>query len=717
MRRTRFTCSIRQGKVETMVTLIRAASVLAAAAGLAGCSSLEDTGLFHARLSTLERAVPETTADETADSNAQAGAETLLESPRIDSWRVPTLSAPSRGADGPETERPRLDGPPINVTLPAQTIGSFVNSVLGDVLELPYALGPGVAERSDVVTLRSVRDMDPETFFQLFEAAISEYGLALTYRDGLIQVVEREELMAETPQFIRSRARTSAPASLRPVAQFVQLEAIDAAEMEAILRISFPDRQQLGIQARRDIGALTLSGLSDDVDTALAIIHQMDDLRFSGAEAVTLSPRNWQAQALASALRDILQVEGYLVSLGAGSPRPITLLPVEHTNQILIFADSAASMRHVVETARRLDAAAQASEARTPHVYQVRARDAQTLSEIASGVLGERSGEVPDGAPAPPPGRLTVDEMGNRIIFNGTQSEFLPLERLLSQLDTPAPEVLIEVTIAEVTLSEDERFGMEFLLNTFGGDLELRTTDGLGLESGGLSAVLRSGDIDLTAAARASRSHINILSTPRIVTRSGSEASVQVGTDVPIITSQRAADTQQTGSTDILQTIQFRSTGVLLNVQPRVFSDDRIDLIINQEVSAAQPNPNQAIASPIISNRSLTSELTLQDGQTAVLGGLMERRLNRGSTGVPGLQRVPFLGTLFSTESFNSDQTVLLVLVTPYILRGRADRQRMVELYGEEANRAFATPLRTAIPALRDQPAAMTILPEGPVQD
>ncbi|GJL96476.1 MAG: type II secretion system protein [Hyphobacterium sp.] len=693
-----------------MITIIRVASVLAAATGLAGCASLGDSELFHARLSTLAQPAPEIGPEDSLANEIES--EAISENPDIEAWRVPTLSAQARGSNIHETERPRLEGQSINVTLPAQTVASFVNTVLGDVLELPYGLGPGVAERTDVVTLRSVRDMDPETFFQLFEAAISEYGLALTYRDGLIQVVEREELLAETPQFVRSRARTSAPASLRPVAQFVQLEAIDAAEMEAILRISFPDRQRLGIQTRRDIGALTLSGLSDDVDTALAIIHQMDDLRFSGAEAMTLSPRNWQAQALASAIRDILQVEGYLITIGANSPRPITLLPVEHTNQILIFADSAASMRHVVDTARRLDAAAQASEARTPHVYQVRSRDAQTLADIASGVLGERSGPLEDGAPAPPPGSLTVDEMGNRIIFNGTLSEFRPLEQLLRTLDTAAPEVLIEVTIAEVTLSEDERFGLEFLLNTFGGNLEVRTRDGLGLESGGLSAVLRSGDIDLNAAARASRSHINILSTPRIVTRSGSSASVQVGTDVPIITSQRAATTQQTGSTDILQTIQFRSTGVLLSVEPRVFSDDRIDLVINQEVSAAQSNPNQAIASPIISNRSLTSELTLQDGQTAVLGGLMERRLNRGSTGVPGLERLPLLGTLFSTESFDSDQTVLLVLVTPYILRNRADRQRMVELYSDEANRAFATPVRTALPAaLRAPPPATMVLP------
>lgn len=694
-----------------MALLFRIVSVLAASAGLAGCASLDDSGLFHARLSTLER--PEDGSDTDRSASAASDLDMGDDSVRIERRRVPALTGRTDGEALPQAERPRLDGPPINVTLPAQTVASFVNSVLGEVLELPYGLGPGVAERQDVVTLRSVRDMDPETFFQLFEAAIGEYGLALTYRDGLIMVVERESLRAEAPQFLRSRARSGAPASLRPVAQFVQLEAIDAAVLEEILRVSFPDRQRLGIQTRRDVNALTLSGLSDDVDAALAIIQQMDDLRFSGAEAVTLSPRNWRAQELANALRDILMVEGYQISVGAGSPRPITLLPVAFTNQILIFSDSAASMRHVVDTARRLDAAAQASEARTPHIYQVRARDAQSLASIASGVLGEgaRGNGQQDGAPAPPPGRLTVDEMGNRIIFNGTQSEFRSLERVLRSLDTPAAEVLIEVTIAEVTLSDDERFGVEFLLNTLGGDLELRTRGGLGLESGGLSAVVQSGNFDLSAAARASRTHINILSTPRIVTRSGSSASVQVGTDVPIVTSQRAANTQQTGSTDILQTIQFRSTGVLLNVEPRVYSDDRIDLIISQEVSAAQPNPNQAIASPIISNRSLTSELTLQDGQTAVLGGLMERRLNRGSTGVPGMSRIPVLGALFGTESFNSDQTVLLVLVTPYILRNRNDRQRMVDFYGEEADRAFATPLRSAVPALSPQAPAMTTRP------
>lgn len=670
---------------------------------LCGCAGFEESNLIRAQLAgihpspTAPAHIPEGGEGDAGPAAAEIRQQQIVSG----SWRVPELARQRQRDQGAET-RPRLDGASVNITLPSQPLGAFVNAVLGDILGLPYALGPGVSERNDMVTLRSVRDMDRETFFQLFEAAIGEYGLAATYRDGLIRVVERSELQAARPQFIRSRARSDVPASLRPVVQFVQLEAIDAAEMEQILRVSFPERRELGIQMRRDVNALTLSGLSDDIDAALAIILQMDDLRFSGADAATLAPRNWRANELTQTLIEILSTEGYQIGQGPRAIRPVTLIPIPQTNQVIIFADSERAMNHVIATARRLDAAAAASDARVPHIFQARSREAQTLADIAMRILGETTPEEGSGPPAPEQGarnqsgsRVSVDTVGNRIIFVGTQSEFRTLERLLVDLDTPAPEVLIEVTIAEVTLSEEHRYGFEFLLNTYGGDLELRTLGGLGMESGGVSALLSGRDIDLRAAARATNTQINILSTPRVTARSGSSASVQVGTDVPIVTSQRAANTQQSGSTDILQTIQFRSTGVLLTVEPHVYSDDRIDLRINQEVSAAQPNPNQSIASPIISNRSLTSEITLQDGQTAVLGGLMEQRLNRGTIGVPGLQNIPVVGALFSTQSFNSDRTVLLVMVTPYILRTRGDRQRMADLYADEVNRAFATPLRT----------------------
>jgi len=592
-------------------------------------------------------------------------------------------------------------GPAINATLPAQPLPAFIDTALGEILGVPYALGPGVADRTDIVALRSVNDMSPDTFLGLFGSALAEYGLAIEAQDGMALIVERSDLRSNMPQIVRARARANVSAPLRPVIQFVEFDHTDAAEMDAILRQAFPDQQELSIQVRRDLNSMTLTGLSDRVSAAMQLIRQLDRARFSGATVVTLSPRNWVASELATTLNDVLSLEGYEIGLGTRQVRPLSMLALEQTNQILVFAHNEESLAHLIATARRLEDAAEREDATRSYIYQVRNTDAEELASVLRTVLGEASrqttgpeteaGGTSNASGSSLNSRLAVDSFGNRLIFTGARNEYDDLVRLLEQLDTPVAEVLVEVTIAEVVFSDSTRFGIEFFLNTMGSDVQVGTRDALGLSSGGLSAVIRSGQVDIEAAANASNSRVNILSTPRIVARSGESAEVQVGTDVPIITSQRAANTQDSGSTDILQSIQYRSTGVLLTVEPRVFSNNRIDLAIMQEVSSADENPNQAIGSPIISNRRMTSSITLQDGQTAVLGGLISETVNRGSTGAPILQDIPLLGNLFKTETFSNDQRVLLVLVTPFILNDRTDRQRIVDAFRGEINDAFVS--------------------------
>ncbi|WP_300541050.1 secretin N-terminal domain-containing protein [Maricaulis sp.] len=668
---------------------------------LSGCTAATFTPdsrlnpVFEARRAEqAARAADDATEGQDVAALEQAGSDEIVTGRRT----VPGGSRSSGSGALGDTLTP--SGPTINATLPAQPLAAFIDTALGEILGVPYALGPGVADRSDIVSLRSVQDMTPQTFLGLFEAAIAEYGLAIDVQDGMALVIERSDLRSNMPQVIRARARASVSAPLRPVIQFVEFEFIDAAEMDAILRQAFPDQQELSIQVRRDINSMTLTGLSDVVDSALQLIEQLDRARFAGAAVVTLSPRNWEASELAQSLVDILTLEGYQVGLGTRQVRPLSMLALEQTNQILIFAHNEDNLAHLIATARRLEQAAEREDATRSYVYQVRNTDAEDIAGVVRAVLGEASRqtagpETEAGGTASSTSslnsRLAVDTFGNRLIFTGARDEYDNLVRILEQLDTPVAEVLVEVTIAEVVFSDSTRFGLEFFLNTMGGDVQLGTRDGLGLSSGGLSAVVTSGQVDVEAAANATNSRINILSTPRVVARSGESAEVQVGTDVPIITSQRAANTQDSGSTDILQSIQYRSTGVLLTVEPRVFSNDRIDLAITQEVSSADENPNQAIGSPIISNRRMTSAITLQDGQTAVLGGLISETVNRGSTGAPLLQDLPLLGNLFKTETFNNDQRVLLVLVTPFILNDRTDRQRIVDAFRGEINDAFVS--------------------------
>lgn len=617
-------------------------------------------------------------------------------------------AASGRPGDLGSTQTPQLQGPPVSVTVPPLPVPSFVNVVFGEILQQPFVLGPGVAEMESMISLRTVQEMDRTVFLDMVSDALGDYGLAISYREGRFTVATRSELRSQLPQLITSRARRATPASMRPVIQFVELYAIDSADMQQILQQALPDREAVSITANRQHNYLTLLGLPGDVDAALAIVEQMDRPRFAGTDVIQFEPRNWNVTELVATMQEILTAEGLMVASSINSLRAITLLPVRQTNQLLIFSLTREGAQHALSVAQDLDRAAARSEARNAFVYQAQYSEAARLSELVAAVLDIQSGQTvsgsggrggdEEGAAAPAPAaagaggqgdssrsRLTVDEVGNRLIFFGTQPEFDQILTLMQRVDTPEREVLIEVTIAEVTLTDDWDMGLDAVF-----DSEAAARFAAEINSGGgLSGTVVTGQVTLSGSANASNNQIHILSTPRIVIRSGLEASVQVGTDVPIITSQRAAPTQVGGSTDVLQSVQYRSTGIILSVGPRVYSNNRIDLAIDLEISNAEPNDTADISSPLISNRSISSELTLQDGQTAVLGGLIENRFTRGRAGVPFLKDIPFLGAPFRNDRLSAGRSMLVVFVTPYVLHDRDQRQTIVDNFVEIMNRAF----------------------------
>lgn len=619
--------------------------------------------------------------------------------PSVTRNTVPSLRNSGRSGDVSYQDTPQLPEASINVTLPPQPLPVFINTIFSDILEQPFSLGPNVAERQELISLRSVNDMAPATFLALIEQALQDYGLGVTYNDGLFRIVELSELRAQMPRFIRARAHSNVPSDLRPVVQFVELQAIDAADMQQILQQAFPDRDVLTINNNRLLNTLTLSGLAEDVNAAMSIVQEMDELRFAGTQVVTVRVRNWDAAELAASMSQIMTLEGYMVGVGVTAPRTLTLLPLDFTNQVMIFAASRDLADRALALAVRLDREAFNGEVRTAHVYQAQNTEATALAEIIAGVMGATGAGGTGGASEASSTEassgegggntrfenITVDEQGNRVIYYGTQAQYDEFVSLARQLDTPVPEVMIEVTIAEVTLTDDSSYGLDAVF-----DSEIAPTFSTSLTSNGsFSGTVRTGQVTLNASATANNSQVNVLSTPRIVARSGTEATVQVGNDVPIITTQRAANSQSSGSTDVLQTVQYRSTGVLLSVTPRVYSGNRIDLEISQETSAAEANNNSAISSPLISTRSMNSQLSLQDGQTAVLGGLIENRFTRGNSGIPLLKDVPILGTPFRSETLNATRTMLVVLVTPFVLDTRNDRQQVVDTLVRALNDNF----------------------------
>lgn len=289
-------------------------------------------------------------------------------------------------------------------------------------------------------------------------------------------------------------------------------------------------------------------------------------------------------------------------------------------------------------------------------------------------------------------GRVITDPIGNRIIFTGTATEFAQLRSLLATLDTPAPQVVIEVMIAEVTLSDNTSLGVQLFGTDVRGDGVLSGgTEGIEIGAGGLLMSFTGPEFRARLNAQAGNNRVNILQRPQLVARSGGTARFQVGTDVPIITSQRATDNQSgDGGTDILQSVQYRQTGVILDLQPVVYGD-RVDITISQEISEVGESSNPAIASPPILNRSLTTQIAITDGWTGVLGGLISNNYTKINTGVPFLKDVPLLGSAFQNNSVRGNRTELLILITPHVLRGDEDMADYADRYASDMNAAFRT--------------------------
>lgn len=191
--------------------------------------------------------------------------------------------------------------------------------------------------------------------------------------------------------------------------------------------------------------------------------------------------------------------------------------------------------------------------------------------------------------------------------------------------------------------------------------------------------------------ALASAARVHMLSNPTILTRSGETATIQVGQEVPVITSQQSDANTNSSNGGVLQTIQYRNTGIILTVRPVVHAGGRIDLDISQEVSAAIQGAAGGALSPSISQRKIQTKLSAMDGNTIVLGGLMSDQRNNTDSGIPWLKDIPAVGYAFKSGTNSTDRTELIVLITAYALADDFDAQAVGEAL--VSRMPWATPL------------------------
>ncbi len=300
--------------------------------------------------------------------------------------------------------------------------------------------------------------------------------------------------------------------------------------------------------------------------------------------------------------------------------------------------------------------------------------------------------------------KIVADQGTNSLVVLATQRDYGKIRKVLLELDVVPRQVLIEAVIAEVSLNDDLQFGIEYafgpkgIQNVFGSTSESESgASGIAAsEDGALaianSSILRSGanravnigsgglfsfitDTDKFVAlinAVKAKSNVKILATPHVIAANNREAHIQIGEEVPILTS-----TQQStlATANIVSSIQYKDTGTILTILPQVNSAGLVNMEIEQEVSNVGLTSFGDTSSPSFTSRKTNTTVIVRDRESVLIGGIIDERVERQRNGVPYLMDVPVLGRIFRVEKDRRERTELIVLITPYVIRNRGEAE------------------------------------------
>lgn len=651
--------------------------------------------------------LPPKLQDQVGDDAATA----VIPGTTVEKRRKPLIEPGPAPPAGP-TETPsnlgplaQLTGDVPSVSVEQLPIPAFINTVLGETLHLTFEIDPKVSAKTDPVTLRTGGPTSAQELLAITREVLHNYGVQLTYEQGVARVRLNETMATEIPQIILGRGGAEVAPSLRPIFQVVVLNQINNQDMASLLSTAFGGKIKfIPFPVNNSI---ILLGLADDVRAGVESIRLLDQPRLAGRHSLKVTPVFWTAQGLSEKLGELLAAEGYNVSNAPLPAAAVTIIPVGAAGTIFIFAGDQKILDHAADVVRDLDQPAQVDPRQAVFVYSVRNTTSDSLIKVLNEVLngGEATPAASKGtssdlqqpallantssAPTATKGggnvRFISDAARNALIFLGGAEAYAQVLPLVQSLDQAPREALIEVTVAQVQLNDEQSLGIEFQnLARLGGGNVSNVIGGGGAvpAAAGLNIVITNAGQGVTQILTALQQTMKtkVVSTPRLLARSGATAKFQVGTDIPIITGQQTTNSSFTPGGNVFQSVTYRSTGTIISVKPVIYGGNQVDLDISQENSQAQGG-NNAVAggSPPISEQNVTTQLSLTDGQTVLLGGFISEQKSDTDNGIPYLKDLPGVGPIFRSTDVSVSRMETLIFITPYIISSSTDSQRIVD--------------------------------------
>jgi len=317
--------------------------------------------------------------------------------------------------------------------------------------------------------------------------------------------------------------------------------------------------------------------------------------------------------------------------------------------------------------------------------------------------LAGQPGQTGYGRPVGP--RIVPNPYDNTLLVQGTPQEWEQIRNLLEKLDIPPRQVLIEAKIYEVDLTGDLTYGVESFLQKAGtsnasvpghqllGSVAPNAAGTIGLSLTAGTLVGQSRQLLAFLQANETTTKSKVLSAPSVIATDSIPASITVGDTVPTVSSIAASNVQQNGNSLFTNSIQNTSTGIGLNILARVNASGVVTMVINQNVTAPIPNPlsasnsaGSAIDSPSFSQRNVSTQVTVEDGDTVAIGGIITESTTESTSGIPFLDRIPYLGAAFGQKNATKQRTELIVFLTPRVIYDTTQIQDATEELKEKVH-------------------------------
>ena len=604
------------------------------------------------------------------------------------------------------------DAGDITLNVVDADIREVVRLLLDDGLNANYVIDPAVAGS---ITIRTSRPVPAEQIKPLLSSVLNANGAALVEKDGVFQILpSAQAAIAGGRPSTRLSLKAGEPGSGILVAPLRYAEADRLAEL---LQPFVANQGAIQVDSSRN--TLLIAGSADQIATMSDLIDMFDVDWMAGMSFGFYPLERASASDLALELDQIFGLDENSTS------RSLRFLPIDRLNALLAIATEPASLRRVQSWVERLDKIGEGDEEQI-YVYSVQNGRAADLASVLGELFDIRSTVIgPDpllapglepielGAPSlldegetraideerpgfgdrPSPQRrrgpdpftvggqrdltegaedsntrIVADEANNSLLIRALPKEYRKIEAALRELDKPPLQVLLEATIAEVTLRDELTYGVQWFFDR--GDIDLvLSEDQFGVVEPffpGFSGILSSNDVRIVIDALDEVSDVRVISSPQILVLDNQTAQLEVGDEVPIIT--RQSEGIDTSDARLVSTVEQRQTGVILNVTPRVNASGLVVLDIQQEVSNVVPTTTSGIDSPTISQRRVGTTVAVSSDQTVALGGLIQDDTDQIRTGIPILSSLPFIGPLFGSTTDRTERTELLVLITPKVL-------------------------------------------------